>query len=58
MCEESNLVFYPADLIESEIRDNLRCMINAYNGSKLKVTLLYKGKVISNDTCEIITDNK
>ena len=56
MCKWIDAVLYPTDLIESEIRDNLRAKITDCCGSKIKIDLLYKGKVISDNTCEIIID--
>ena len=58
MCEKSDTVSYLANLIESEIRDNLRAKITAYCSGIINIDLLYKGKVISSNTCKIITDDK
>ena len=45
------------EIIEKEIVNNLRIKVTADYYGYVNVELLYKGKIISEDTCEVTTDS-
>ena len=57
MCEEVNAIFCPGDFIEEEIKKNLRIRITADYDGWVQAKLLYKGEIIDEDTCQVITDS-
>ena len=52
MNENSNLV----EMLENELKNNLKVKITSDYGGYVEVNLLYKGEVIDSDVCQITTD--
>ena len=45
-----------AEMLENEIKNNLKVRIKSDYGGYVEVNLLYKGEVIDSDVCQVITD--
>lgn len=45
-----------AEMLEKEIKNNLKVKITSDYGGYVEVNILYKGEVIDSDVCQVTTD--